>query len=1151
MATNKYTKLNIAVNALVGIVIGIVIAVVIKNPEAAMDLTLRDCMRFITSVQYTYPLTLTQQWLHSFYEPCIVPARNMRVVTQSVTCMIYELWLRINLEHVKVVVEYSSIALGAIGMIVPWTHQAVILAVISTVVKTDMVGQVAMLYLGFGIMVKVFTKFYKWITITQEVWKSRYKVKQIPIVNILREAKAQVEENYEELVKLREQQLEQCNKGKRDYYQLAFMNDAGQVLGFGTLITKWMKERYSQVTTDGHHYVLVPAHIAQLWVRCSQLRVEAKRSMTISSSDVRVLACVAPKDAANNKQVDLDYAILDFRVPNLQANMALPSTKLSAELPTRVNVHYGSNGHRVQCATSALGVETAFAKTLGLLGYEIPTVSGDCGMGLYSLHGTVKAPQLVGYHLWSSSSHEWKDGVKRNTGIPVRAVIKALDWQFGLTSKDYRESFYGDEYDPHYSGQESEDDYDDYEEYGNFEALWGDSYSIKRGRHSLYLVDADMQEAEETYYEAIDAFPVDDDDWGREGLAKAEELQPPLAALMLINIDNRKLQIKNNRMLSHLWTHMKNQETALQQRTLERELAKADFEYLNSHKEFCVKLEKVAYKSSSSMTYEKKLAAAKKDLADMTEALEKETAKVLAEQTAETLASRLSKEDMPPKKRQREGLVLSVHKNVPYTINTTLTHWSYGDYGQTAVNGTVETLGKIGDFRKPVKVSEPCKEYVREHIPNYGPPKFGAQVEKRSLAASKTRAKPMNLKAISPKNWERAQKWYADSIKLPKKEHRHALQVFGKIMAAVTDNKEDVACAVIDREILPYVNRKASPGMQFTDITSNADWLDDVTQRKVVVKSAYKVLRTLWKDVKDHTRPDPSSVELYKTFRRHLDRVKLKSEPHSQKKIAEGRYRLYISGSIADHIVGLILFKPLMNMKDWKNRPEKPGMGLSTDDQMDAIEASLKGLLGTDVSGWDIMLVLELEYMAYSKCIDPWYHRTASYLHKSMVLTWLCEDFHAPFVTSQGTISTFNKGQQQRSGRVYTSMGNSRARVLSSIGVQYEAGVNEPRCIVMGDDAGENLKRNFEEAQLIYKKLGLVLKDLPPKQLSGDVIEFCSMSFPSRQWVSADKMLHKFACAPTAEKYFQLKDVLKNTPEALTKLDALYRLAAEAKSPDC
>ncbi len=102
----------------------------------------------------------------------------------------------------------------------------------------------------------------------------------------------------------------------------------------------------------------------------------------------------------------------------------------------------------------------------------------------------------------------------------------------------------------------------------------------------------------------------------------------------------------------------------------------------------------------------------------------------------------------------------------------------------------------------------------------------------------------------------------------------------------------------------------------------------------------------------------------------------IKDEPHNELKVLSGRLRLIFNTGATDIAVWRWLFGPLMRHVVLHNEtsPFKPGMGLH-DEGLRALERwftslspDYKGLVGTDVSGWDWSTLLPLARLAWRVC---------------------------------------------------------------------------------------------------------------------------------------------------------------------------------------
>lgn len=216
-----------------------------------------------------------------------------------------------------------------------------------------------------------------------------------------------------------------------------------------------------------------------------------------------------------------------------------------------------------------------------------------------------------------------------------------------------------------------------------------------------------------------------------------------------------------------------------------------------------------------------------------------------------------------------------------------------------------------------------------------------------------------------------------------------------------------------------------------------------------------------------------------------LDPVRLfvKNEPHSEAKLAQGKYRLISSVSVVDELVERVLNGALNNAEilNCNHIWAKPGMGLH-DEGLQALWESLGGKLraSTDMSNWDWSVSgfeLGVDALVRGESMrapEPW---RRALLNRARLLAI------SPFVTSGGRVYVPTIPGIQKSGSYNTSSTNSRIRILCALAI------GAAECAAMGDDAVET---PVVDAQRKYSALGHVCKAYDVYEKG---FEFCSHRF--------------------------------------------------------
>jgi hypothetical protein len=190
-------------------------------------------------------------------------------------------------------------------------------------------------------------------------------------------------------------------------------------------------------------------------------------------------------------------------------------------------------------------------------------------------------------------------------------------------------------------------------------------------------------------------------------------------------------------------------------------------------------------------------------------------------------------------------------------------------------------------------------------------------------------------------------------------------------------------------------------------------------------------------------------------------RLFVKQEPHTLKKINEGRYRLISSVSLVDQIVERMLFGPQNRAEIalWDTIPSKPGMGLTLKSQArkifgdllvkhthcPAYEADISGFDWT-VQDWELWADVEIRIKLCSAGVN---------LAQCMRNRFYCF-MNSVFQLSDGTLIQQCSPGVMKSGSYCTSSTNSRVRCLMA------EIIGSPWCIAMGDDSVEHLLRELE-----------------------------------------------------------------------------------------
>lgn len=275
-------------------------------------------------------------------------------------------------------------------------------------------------------------------------------------------------------------------------------------------------------------------------------------------------------------------------------------------------------------------------------------------------------------------------------------------------------------------------------------------------------------------------------------------------------------------------------------------------------------------------------------------------------------------------------------------------------------------------------------------------------------------------------------------------------------------------------------------------------------------------------------------------------KVFIKSEPHSLKKIAEGRLRIISSVSLVDQIVTRLLCakQNKAEINDWESCPSAPGMGLHDEGlsviwEIAEMFHAAGPLCETDVSAWDWSMQ-QWELMADATIRAD----LMGVSQDSLIAFFLrCHAYivgHSVFAMPDGELLAQTIPGGQLSGDYNTSSTNSRGRIIATLAARYKAGFHKETKEVlakmfpmlgikaMGDDSFEiwfkGLVENLEDIGHYVKMC------VQRPQLSG--FEFCSQVFLSRgKAYPADysKTLYRFLSHnPADPKYVEYRAQLFN-----------------------
>lgn len=391
-----------------------------------------------------------------------------------------------------------------------------------------------------------------------------------------------------------------------------------------------------------------------------------------------------------------------------------------------------------------------------------------------------------------------------------------------------------------------------------------------------------------------------------------------------------------------------------------------------------------------------------------------------------------------------------------------------------------------------------------EATAGYGWPEFGPEAELKSLRlqAARWRERASSAKIPYPSERERVIRIATERYSKVKSV-APACSRSGELKweGLVEDLKDSLPSLSLDAGVgVPYI-AYGKPTL--------GSWVNDPALLPILSRLVFDRL----KKMSEMRFEDMTPEELVQNDLCDPIRTFIKGEPHKSSKLKEGRYRLIMSVSIVDQLVARVLFQN-QNKSEialWRAIPSKPGLGLSTDEQVldfvrnlaenseyresveDFIKHWHKTVVPTDCSGFDWsvsswMLEDDME-VRNNLTINN------NELTRRLRACWLKCISNSVICLSDGTLLAQEFPGIQKSGSYNTSSTNSRVRVMLSI----YAGASW--AIAMGDDALESADTIIP----IYERYGLKVE-------VSDKLEFCSHEFKSSSLAiptNIGKMLYK------------------------------------------
>lgn len=236
-------------------------------------------------------------------------------------------------------------------------------------------------------------------------------------------------------------------------------------------------------------------------------------------------------------------------------------------------------------------------------------------------------------------------------------------------------------------------------------------------------------------------------------------------------------------------------------------------------------------------------------------------------------------------------------------------------------------------------------------------------------------------------------------------------------------------------------------------------------------------------------------------------RAFIKGEPHSDKKVAEGRFRIISGVSLVDNIIERVMFRNThaVEIANWRKLPTCPGMSLEDYDLEFIYEWQVKNRAGHgDVAGWDWCLPRWLmEDCTKARLLSVDSNQSYKDLVRAQFVCWV----RGTFLVGNELWEQTRDGVQ-KSGSYRTSRDNSWSNYILNQVAAIEAGHDEEVEVkAMGDDL---LAQILEGVREELERLGFrvkVMQDDGPGNF-----EFCSQVWsgdPMAEPQNLGKMLYR------------------------------------------
>nr|UHS71524.1 MAG: hypothetical protein 1 [Barnaviridae sp.] len=291
-----------------------------------------------------------------------------------------------------------------------------------------------------------------------------------------------------------------------------------------------------------------------------------------------------------------------------------------------------------------------------------------------------------------------------------------------------------------------------------------------------------------------------------------------------------------------------------------------------------------------------------------------------------------------------------------------------------------------------------------------------------------------------------------------------------------------------------------------------------------------------------------TAFELVQRGFRDPVRTFIKGEPHSEKKLAEGRLRIISGVSVTDQLIERILLRAahMTEISGWREIPLCPGMSLQDKDQEFLYNWQVQHSAGHgDLSYWDWQMQRwMMEDVTRSRLLSTtnassWYFR----LLRNQFVGWVRTVFQVADEMWMQEVDGI-----QESGSYRTSRDNSAGNFILQQVVAYESQKKETPMKAMGDDFLVVLVKRHRE---ILEELGFVVKNLDNE--GPGKFEYCSTRWDGYRYgvpTTMGKTLYRLLSKPAGSQAWhetmpQIREVLRHHPAQVDLLERLEQYGGQ------